>query len=172
MTNDNGKGLNWKLIKQDYCDGATWDELQSKHSVSRGALSDHYNKEQWEDEKIAYQHAIALKAKDKAIDAKVHSMGKFNSLCEEGADQANRLVRNAIIRMAKKVDSGEDLNMKKLTDLLRVQREALDIKRLINDIPLPKQRIEDVTDTKAPADEFEERVKEQLQKIQQGVDDE
>ena len=46
------------------------------------------------------------------------------------------------------------------------------VKYRMLDIPLPKQRVEDVTDIKAPADEFEERVKEQLQKIQQGVDDE
>jgi len=66
----------------------------------------------------------------------------------------------------------DNMDSKNVTGMIKTLESIVNTRYRIMDIPLPKQRIEDVTDTKAPADEFEERVKEQLQKIQQGVDDE
>lgn len=143
MSNDK----DWYAIREAYINGATWQELMDTYNISKGAIHKHKTKEHWDDLKRQRQLELAKRIKNNHIKRTVKDIVEFNYTCEDGADQAARITRNAIIRIARDHDNqAMKLDAKYLKELLGCLRESLDIKRLINNIVPTRHKEDEIVD--------------------------
>lgn len=131
-----------------YIEGTTWDDLETKFNVSRGALQKHIKDEDWEGRKARRQADLAKRVINNHVKSTVKDLSAFNKVCENSAEIACEIARKLIIRMSNALAKQDiEPDTKKLLDYIRISRESLDMKRLILGIPLPSQ-------TEVKSDEF------------------
>lgn len=149
----------WQQIENDYIHHGSWDKLIADYGVSKAALHNHFTEGNWQQKRLDYQASLAEEIHTKRKTKVVQEMVDFNETAETGADQVNRIARNMIIKIANKESQDTEYtpSLEELEKLIRLQRLALETKRLINNIPAPKQ-ILDIQRSVAPAEHIDEEL--------------
>jgi hypothetical protein len=137
------KHIDWDAVRQRYNDGKTWDQLATEFSVSHQSIANHVREGDWEKRRAEYNLEIAKRIQNNHVRSTVKDMTAFNKTCEESAEIACNISKHCIGLMHNRLaKNNEEPDPKRLLDLIKISREALEMKRLINNIPPPSALLE------------------------------
>lgn len=134
-----GNDIPWHKVREDYIQGMQWKDLEDKYNVTRAAISHHRRDGGWHSAKKEREAEVMKKLEKVNKKQTIHNMIKYNEITEEAVDQANRVARNAMIKIARREDGNDQpithsqVNLMNL--LVNVLRNAMEIKRLVNNLP-------------------------------------
>ena len=100
MKSKRASKYDWAAIKNDYLQGFSWKEIETKYGISAAGLNQKVKKEDWKTQKADFQMKLAKKTLAKRTGVTVKTLKEFNLKAEQSCDVSIALVRNQIIRLS------------------------------------------------------------------------